>query len=226
MPTNQVFIILSTYNGMAHVAALVESIRCQTLGDWRLLVRDDGSSDATVDVVDKLARQDPRIHLLPEDGRSLGAPGSFGLLMAAARARGARYVFFADQDDIWLPGKLDRLLSVMGDAEATVGSETPLLFYSDLVVVAGDLRVIHPSFRRQQWLTPPPQAEALRVLLTQNVVTGCGALLNRALLDVVLPLPVEVVMHDWWAALCAAATGRIVDSGVIHRRQEEGPASR
>src|SRR5688572_7509248 len=150
---------------MAHVAALVESIRCQTLGDWRLLVRDDGSSDATVDVVDKLARQDPRIHLLPEDGRSLGAPGSFGLLMAAARARGAGYVFFADQDDIWLPGKLDRLLSVMGDAEATVGSETPLLVYSDLVVVAGDLRVIHPSFRRQQWLTPPPQAEALRVLL-------------------------------------------------------------
>jgi glycosyltransferase involved in cell wall biosynthesis len=211
MAASHVFIILSTYNGVAHVAALVESIRSQTFEDWCLLVRDDGSSDATVDVVDKLAQQDPRILLLPQDGRGLGAPGSFGLLLAAARARGARYVFFADQDDVWLPGKLDRLLSVMADAEATVGSEMPVLVYSDLVVVAGDLRVIHASLRRYQWLTPPQQAEALRVLLTQNVVTGCGALLNRPLLDVVLPLPDEVVMHDWWAAQCAAATGRIVD---------------
>ena len=211
MPSSDVFIVLSTYDGKAHVAALVESIQRQTFRDWCLLVRDDGSSDATVDIVSGLAREDPRIHILPADGRNLGATASFGLLLAQARDRGAGYVFFADQDDIWLPSKLDRLLSAMVDAETETGSDAPLLVYSDLVVVAGDLRVIHPSFRRQQWLTPLTQAEALRVLLTQNVVTGCGAMLNRPLLDIVVPLPEEVVMHDWWAAQCAAATGRIVD---------------
>lgn len=211
MPPSNVFIVLSTYNGAEHVRALIESIRSQTVGDWALLVRDDGSSDATLDIVTGLAQQDLRIQFLPEDGRSRGAAGSFGVLLAAARARGARYVFFADQDDIWLPGKLDRLLSAMLAAEADSGSGVPLLVYSDLVVVSGDLDVVHASYRRQQWLALPAPTEALRVLLTQNVVTGCAALLNGPLLDVVLPLPEEVVMHDWWAAQCAAAAGRIVD---------------
>lgn len=204
-----VYVVLSTYNGARYVVALIESVRRQTFRDWRLLVRDDGSSDATLEIVAELARQDPRISLLPPDGRNLRAPGSFGALLAAAREQGAGYVFLADQDDVWLEGKLDRLLAAMADAEARAGVGVPVLVYSDLAVVADDLRVIHPSFRRQQRLPPPGEA-ALHTLLTQNVVTGCASLLNRALLDVVVPLPESLAMHDWWIAQCAAATGRIV----------------
>lgn len=220
---SDVAVVLSTYNGASYVAALLESIQRQTFRDWHLLVRDDGSSDSTMDIVRAFAERDARIAVLRSDGGNLGAPGSFGALLAAARDHGAQYVFLADQDDIWLEGKLARLLAAMTQAETSAGTGVPVLVYSDLMVVASDLRVIHPSFRRYQGLRPPPPATALATLLTQNFVTGCGSVLNRALLDIVVPAPASLAMHDWWIAQCAAATGVIVDVDeptVLYRQHE------
>lgn len=203
-----VVILLSTYDGAEYVAEQIESIRRQTMSDWTLLVRDDGSSDETVQIVRQLAETDRRILLTQDGGGNLGPAGSFGLLLKRAAEAGACYVALADQDDVWRPDKLARELELLQSREAEVGANTPILVHSDLTVVAEDLSVVHPSFLRFQGLDREAGAPLGR-LLVQNFVTGCTVVLNRALVDVATPLP-KVVMHDWWLALCAAALGQLV----------------
>jgi hypothetical protein len=202
-----VVILLSTYNGAEFVTEQIESIQRQTVSDWMLLVRDDGSSDETAPIVRQLADRDRRI-LLTEDSRgNLGPAASYGLLLEWAAEAGARYVALSDQDDVWRPDKLARELELLRSREAEVGADTPILVHSDLTVVAEDLSVLHPSFLRFQGLEREAGAPLGR-LLVQNFVTGCTVVLNRALVDVATPLP-KVVMHDWWLALCAAALGQL-----------------
>jgi glycosyltransferase involved in cell wall biosynthesis len=218
-------ILLSSYNGARFITDQIESIRRQTLGSWTLLVRDDGSSDETVDMVEALAAADPRIVLLRDGRGNLGPPQSFGVLMEAALEAGAGYVAFADQDDIWHADKLEHQLEALRTREAAVGSTVPLLVHSDLSVVDEDLRLIHPSFLAFQGLGHDPEAP-LQMLLAQNFVTGCTAVINRALLRAALPLP-DVPMHDWWLALCAAALGEIrccPRATVLYRQHDRNAA--
>lgn len=220
-----VVILLSTFNGAEYVAEQIESIRRQTMSDWMLLVRDDGSSDETVQIVGKLAETDRRI-VLTEDGKgNLGPAGSFGLLLQSAAEAGACYVALADQDDVWRPDKLARELQLLRSREAEVGADTPILVHSDLTVVAEDLSVVHPSFLRFQGLERAAGAPLGR-LLVQNFVTGCTVVVNRALLDVATPLP-KVAMHDWWLALCAAALGQLAylpEPTVLYRQHGRNAA--
>jgi rhamnosyltransferase len=206
---NRVVIVMSSYNGARFIAEQIESIRRQTLADWTLLVRDDGSSDETPQILDSLAAAEPRILLLQDGCGNLGPAESFGVLMAAALNAGAGYVAFADQDDVWHPDKLERELETLRAREAPAGSAVPLLVHSDLSVVDEELRFIHASFLAFQGLGQDPRTPLQR-LLTQNYVTGCTVVVNRALLRAALPLPDVVMMHDWWLALCAAALGEMV----------------
>jgi hypothetical protein len=202
------WILLSTYNGGRHLADQVESIRSQTLTDWRLLIRDDGSSDVTPDLIAELVRADSRVARWRDDRGNLGPVASFGALLEAAAEGGASYVALADQDDVWLPDKLERELAMVRVHEAATTADHPTLVHSDLTVVDDGLRPIHPSFLQRQRLEHLA-VDPLRRLLVQNFVTGCTTLFNRALLRAVLPVP-RVVMHDWWVAQCAAATGTIL----------------
>jgi hypothetical protein len=204
-----VFVVLSCYNGARYIGQQIESIRGQTFRDWTLLVRDDGSSDSTAEVVQQFARADGRIRLLlPDERGNLGPVGSFGLLLEHALERGAAYVALSDQDDVWCADKLERELALIQAHEASAGTGHPTLVHSDLAVVDGELRPIHPSYLRYQRLRHVAD-DPLRRLLLQNFVTGCTVVLNRALLRLATPVP-AVVMHDWWLAQCAAALGTIL----------------
>ena len=203
-----VIVLLSCYNGARFVADQIQSIRRQTLVDWTLLVRDDGSEDRTPQILESLAANEPRIVLLNDGWGNLGPAQSFGVLMQAALDGGAEYVAFADQDDVWQPDKLECQLGVLRARETAAGKAIPLLAHSDLTVVSEELDLVHESLRTYQGLAEARGAP-LQLLLTQNFVTGCTMLINRALLRVALPLP-NVVMHDWWLALCAAAMGDIL----------------
>lgn len=211
----RVAVLLATYNGEAFVREQIESIRAQTWRDWSLLIRDDGSSDGTQGVLAAMAAQDDRIRLLPKTSadQGRGVIGNFSRLMQVAAADDVAYAMFADQDDVWLPNKIELLMDEMRRAESEVGADTPLLVHSDLEVVDDRLERLSPSFLRFQGIRHENDAP-LRVLLPQNFVTGCATLFNRALLDLALPVPSDVVMHDWWLALLAAAAGEIRFVGV------------
>jgi rhamnosyltransferase len=221
----QVAIALSTYNGGHYLSQMLDSIRRQSLSDWTLLVRDDGSTDQTPDIIAQAAAADGRIVLL-EGGPRLGATGSFGRLFAAAHRLGTEYLFPADQDDVWHDDKLAVMTARLQAVEQDGERRRPALVYSDLTVVDAKLRPVHPSFLRYS-RQRHGEGRPLRTLLGRSFALGCAAAANRLLLDFALPMPAEAVSHDWWLALCAAAVGRIghVNRSTLDYRRHGGNVS-
>jgi len=209
-------VVLPTYNGAPYLEAQLASIHAQTLRPTRLLLRDDGSTDGTPELIAQLqARYGAWLQVLPADG-NLGCTANVSRLLGATTAP---YVALADQDDLWLPQKLEQALALMQQLEARHGSETPLLVHSDLELVDGQAQPLGCRYLQRQRLDPLRTAPA--DLALTNVVTGCTALCNRALLQKALPIPVEALMHDWWLALVASAFGQIAlveQPGVLYRQ--------
>ena len=214
------FILLATYNGAQFLDAQLKSIQEQEITDWTLLVRDDGSRDHTKKILDEYSRMDARIRLISGPSKNLGAIENFNLLMHEALARGAEIIFFSDQDDVWLPGKMKDQMKRLENLESTYDKATPLLIHSDLEVVDEQLTRIHHSSMLYYGLVPNRQSP-LRILLGRNYVTGCTTLINRPLLELAVPIPKNIIMHDWWLALCAGACGVIgyVDRPTVLYRQ-------
>jgi glycosyltransferase involved in cell wall biosynthesis len=205
---NRLFIILPTYNGEKYLAQQLDSLQRQTFNNWQLLIRDDGSTDQTLAIVKKYLCNDSRITLIEDIHNNLGACAGFSLLMTTALELGAGYVAFCDQDDIWLPEKLEITLNRIQMLESNNGVETPLLVHTDLEIVNENLDTISHSFIEFENIKDP-SAPKLNRLLVQNYVVGCTMLCNRALLQVASPVPTPVRMHDWWLAAFAVAVGQL-----------------
>jgi hypothetical protein len=125
----------------------------------------------------------------------------------------------ADQDDVWLPDKVEVTLAAMRALELRLGDGVPALVHTDLSVTDAELHVVEPSLVRSQLLDA--HASRLGALVAQNPVTGCTVMVNRALADLVAPPFFGVAMHDWWLALVAAALGGLdfVDVPTVLYRQ-------
>jgi glycosyltransferase involved in cell wall biosynthesis len=198
-------ILLATYDGERFLAEQIQSILKQTYSSWRLLIRDDGSTDNTVAIIRSYEEKYPgKIILLEDSVRNLGACGNFGVLLQHADAD---YVMFCDQDDVWLPRKIELTLAKMHGLEQRYGPDIPFLVYTDMKVADKDLNIIADSYWEHQACTPKSGRQFNR-LLVSNVVIGCTSMMNRDLRDLLLPLPQEALMHDWWAGLVAAALGK------------------
>ena len=197
-------VVLPTYNGAAYLEAQLASIHAQTLRPERVLLRDDGSSDGTQALIHQLQhRYGAWLQVSPADG-NLGCTANVNRLLEATTAP---YVALADQDDLWLPHKLQQALALMQQLEERNGRLMPLLVHSDLQLADADGRPRSQTYWQRQRLDPA--RTDLVDLLSTNVVTGCSVLLNRSLLDRALPIPSQALMHDWWLALVASAFGYI-----------------
>lgn len=200
-------IVLATYNGARFLPELLASLEKQTDDNWRLLVRDDNSSDDTAGIIRAWsARFEGRLLLLEDGCGTLGASRNFAELLFRSTAL---YVACCDQDDVWSPDRLELTRRALAGSERDRGVETPTLVHTDLEVVDSNLRTIAPSLWRYQKLKPANSEDPGRAAV-QNGVTGCTILMNRALLDLAMPIPAEAVMHDWWLAIVAAASGVVI----------------
>lgn len=199
-------ILMATYNGARFLSEQLESLISQTEPDWRLLVRDDGSSDKTLDILAQASSRDPRIELLLEGGGRKGSAGNFTELLGAAAAHRAEYFALCDQDDVWQPDKLTMELAALYTLESEFGRNCPLVVHSDLEVTDESMRTRHSSLMDFQLIRHPADMHPL-TLVAQNHAVGCTMLFNRALLELAWPSPGNVHMHDWWLALCAEFAG-------------------
>jgi len=218
----RVWIVMATYNGARYLAEQIASLRAQSFVDWTLLIRDDMSRDGTAALIKQAGAEDTRIKVMHDGRGNLGAVGNFAALMESALAGGADYLFFVDQDDVWHPDKLAIMLDAMRVLEQAAGNDIPLLVHSDLTVVDETLLERAESFVSYSRLSPA--TADLGVLLCQNQVTGCAAVVNRKLLELACPVPAQVLMHDWWVALLAAAAGKVgyVPERLVRYRQHDG----
>lgn len=218
-----VSVALCTFNGALYLREQLDSLLRQTSRPTELVLSDDGSSDASVNIVTEFARAVGMRLVVAPTHTQLGVAQNFGLALSLCSRQ---YVALSDQDDVWLPDKLATALAAMHEGEARYGTSCPLLVHSDLTVVSADLRPISSSFMRSEGLCNPSPHDALTILLTQNFATGCTMLVNRPLLECALPIPKEAVVHDWWLALVAASCGHVlyVDQPTIMYRQHESNA--
>ena len=216
--TNKIAILLATYNGEKYIADQIDSILAQHETGWELYIHDDGSADCTPEIIKSYERREPkRIHVLggPACG---GAKENFFYLLRQVQAP---YVMFCDQDDFWMPMKIELTLEKIKAAEKTYGTDRPILVFSDLSIVDGELHLISERMSVYQQLDPT--RTRIRDLVIQNVITGCTVMINRALAERALLTENtdDIIMHDWWCALVAASFGRIgyIDKPLVLYRQ-------
>ena len=216
----EVEVLLATFNGERYLREQVESILAQEYAGLRVLARDDGSTDGTRAILEEYARTSVgRLTVLPESAPTGSAKGNFERLMEASSGE---YVCFADQDDVWVAGKVRRSMEAMLRLEGVHGRERPLLVFSDLRVVDDGLRVLHDSMWARAGIEPE-SIHRMERLLGQNVVTGCTALVNRRMLELARRMPDEALMHDAWIGLLAASMGAaaiVREQTVLYRQHE------
>ncbi len=193
-------VILSAYNGEKYLRQQIDSVLAQTVDDFRLLIRDDGSQDETAAVIRSYC--DPRITLLA--GENIGITPSFCVLLQEALRLGATRVFFCDQDDIWHPNKLEIMLNAF-----TEETDIPELVFSDFRMIDSNGDLINSSFMTYAAIRIPEDGDFFPKLLAQPYVFGCACGINRALLEMTAQIPAEAEMYDCWIAMTAALTGKV-----------------
>ena len=191
-----VAILLSTYNGEAFLAQQLESLLEQTHQVWTLFWRDDGSSDATVSIMNAFSQGAGAGRCIRIDGEGhLGVTNSFMRLLRQIPY--GHVAAFSDQDDVWLPRKLERGLLGLSDAR----DPRPALYCARQRLVDGSLRPLgfSPKLRR---------LPVFPASLTQNIATGCTVMLNSAASRVIAASnPPQGTLHDWWSYLIVGAVG-------------------
>ncbi len=210
-------ILMAVYNSADYIVDQLTSLINQTYPHFRVIIRDDCSSDQSTSLIENFISLYPEKFLLIKGKRNLGACHNFATLMRYARAP---YIMFCDADDVWLPTKIEESLTLMQKNEKIYGDTVPLLVHTDLAVVDKQLQSLNRSFWAFSKIQPC-SANFLNRLLAQNVLTGCTLLVNQPLLQLAMPIPKRAIMHDWWIGLVASVFGRIdfIDKPTILYRQ-------
>ncbi|MDP1858865.1 MAG: glycosyltransferase [Gemmatimonadaceae bacterium] len=195
----------SARNAGAWINEFVASLVAQSHTDWELWVRNDGSTDDTAARLEQWRQREPRVVHIIHGDRAIGIAQGFGDVLKRLPAD-AQVVATGDADDVWLPHRLASSLSTLERAERDAPG--PVLVHSDLCVVDDQLYEKAPSYWRAEGIDP--DLSSLSALAIQNVAVNPTLLFNGALLAEVRDVPQEAVFLDWWLALVAASTGRIV----------------
>jgi len=211
-------ILLATYNGEKYLSAQLDSLLAQTYTNFTIWVQDDNSADATWDILEEYQSRYPdKFRLTRRAVNSGSAKNNFLSLITTVRDD---YLMLCDQDDIWLPSKIENTMAKMKDMEQSYPN-TPLLVHTDLKVVDQHLNVVSPSFRLHTKRNYSRMA--FHQTLNLNNVTGCTAMYNLALAKLLNSPPEHCVMHDWWLQLVAASHGKIghIDDATLLYRQHD-----
>ncbi|HQT42890.1 MAG TPA: glycosyltransferase, partial [Halothiobacillus sp.] len=188
-------ILLSTFNGEAYLPEQLGSFVAQSFVNWRLLWRDDGSSDGSVALMRKFSASigPERCSELSDSGIHYGAARSFLRLLGASSE--AAMVAFADQDDVWLP---DKLLNAVKQIQAL--ENMPVLYCARQFLVDKHLRGHRLSALHSD--------KGFPACLTQNIANGNTLVMNRrAAALVTMAVAPEVSLHDWWSYIVVSACG-------------------
>ncbi|MEL7301287.1 MAG: glycosyltransferase [Pseudomonadota bacterium] len=209
---SRVQILLALHNGAAYLGAQLGSLDAQGFRHWTLLVSDDASTDHGPELVRSFAARHPgRVRLI--EGPAQGATANFVHLIRMSDDE-ATYLAFCDQDDVWLPHKLEAATAALH----ALPEDGPALYCSRTLVCDAALSARRPS-------RMPPRALGFRNALVQNVVAGNTIVLNPAAARLAREEAghgVGVAAHDWWLyQLISGAGGAIVfdpEPGLLYRQ--------
>lgn len=190
---NLVSVIMCVYNGEKYLSQQISSILNQTYTTLELLILDDCSSDKSLDIINHYLQLDSRIKLI-KNPVNLGFNKNFenGLQLA-----NGDLIAISDQDDIWLPHKISRLVENLDDV---------LLVYSNSELIDESGNILKKTLDRNIEHLNRPQFTSF---LDENFVTGHTCLLKKELLKYILPFPKDIFFYDWWIGFAASYVGKI-----------------
>lgn len=197
-----VSVALCTYNGAAFLDSQLRSIRAQTVPPAEIVVSDDASTDTTLAVADTALAGFPHARIL-RNAVALGVVRNFE---QAVTATDGDLIALCDQDDLWLPEKLERMTARFAD-------DPSLLFlHTDARLIDGLGRPAGPTLFESLEVSRADRdgvhaGDAFRIYLRRNLATGATVVFRRSLLDAALPFPEEWVHDEWLAIIAAALSG-------------------
>lgn len=200
----KVAVLLGCYNGDRYIEQQLLSLKNQTFKNFKVYVRDDGSTDATLEIIKRFSGLD--ITILSDSYGNLGPARSFLTLLKNVDAD---FYFFSDQDDFWLPQKIEKSL----DAIKSVEQSIPTLIHSDLSLVNETLKSLGTTFHQLNGKNPHFFITSPAMYL-ENCVVGCTMLINQVAKEVSLKgidtIHDDIAMHDWWIALCVRKYNNVI----------------
>lgn len=196
MNNKKVQILMSTYNGEEYLPKQLKSIAEQDM-PVSLLIRDDGSSDSTIDIIEKYEK---KYNFISHAACSnVGVIRSFFELFKMADTD-ADYYALADQDDIWFKDKISRAVKMLEGAP----DDVPVLYCAANTLIDADDNVLKVSMRKVD--IRPGFGNAI----VENIAYGCTCIFNRKMLSMVREYePEYTVMHDWWMYMIASSMGKV-----------------
>ena len=195
-------ILMATYNGEKYLKEQIESILNQTYSNIRLIISDDCSTDKTIEIIKEYEEKDKRITLYSQE-KNLGFVKNFEFLLTKVENR---IYMLSDQDDIWLPEKVEATYNYLKESNAD-------LVFADLTVVDDDENIINKSFNQLMNLTRKIEKTINSYELTYlyNCVTGCTIMTKKEKIGEILPIPAKSkhMYHDHWIALITSIKGNV-----------------
>lgn len=196
-------VLLATYNGEKYIKEQIDSILNQTYENIRLIISDDCSKDKTQEILKEYEKKDNRIELYIQE-KNLGVVKNIEFLLKQVKNK---YYMLSDQDDIWLPEKIEKSLETLLENNAD-------LVFGDLEVVNQDLKTMYPSFGDFMLLNKKIHKYINSNMLNYiyNCVTGCTILAKKETIQKILPLPKKskYLIHDHWIGLMTSIYGKVV----------------
>ena len=194
-------VCIATYNGEKYIKEQLDSILCQLSEEDEIIISDDNSKDKTIDIIKSY--KDDRIKLFPhEKDMSLCKKDHPSFYFATKNFENALshakgdYIFLSDQDDIWLPNKVERTLAVLRDNYAMM---------SNCQIIDDIGNVTLSKFREVK-----PFADNFIGNLIKMSFVGCCMAFRKEVVEKALPFPKDLFAHDFWLGCIATKYYNIV----------------
>jgi len=195
----RVDILLPTYNGESYIEEQINSLLNQTYSNFKILIRDDGSTDQTNEIIHKISKKDSRIVINIDEKENLGLVGNINCLLGISDAD---YIMFCDQDDVWFVNKVEVLLNELLRLESELNKYTPILIHSDCFVTDENLN------GRNLFKGTKPLQYGLINSLFKFYVQGASAIFNSSLKKEIYPFISNVYLHDRYTHLVVEIVGQ------------------
>jgi glycosyltransferase involved in cell wall biosynthesis len=208
MSVSKISVAVATFNGEKYIKDQITSILSQLDENAEIIVSDDGSTDKTIEIL--YSFNDVRIKVFSNSEKK----GPIFNFENALKKTSGDIIFLSDQDDIWLPGKINTIKKYLVEYDLVV---------SDCKVVDEDLHVLHDSMYSIR-----NSGKGLYKNLISNTYLGCCMAFNKKLLELSLPFPKKIPMHDIWLGFIADiffSPVFIPDKLVMYRRHTQNATS-
>lgn len=214
----KVTIVMSVFNGSNYLQQQLSSLEIQSCSEWKLLVRDNASTDNTYSILEsfqeKLGRE--RVEIVREAIKIDEVYNSFMSLVDLVETD---YCMFCDGDDFWLPEKVGRAIDALQNMEAAYGKGIPLLYHTDLILTDDELTPKFLSMWTVQALNPKRNSPIQCIM--HSSACGNTFVFNRALMLLIKNRPTDIIMHDIYCATIASLFGKISysrESQILYRQ--------